>query len=253
VDAGWQASIAAGIAGSVGLAELVGRYKSSPLFSLKRFAAFWYVAINAAAGFLALYLVRAFGWNFNQTQHVTLWRILVAGFGAVALFRSSLFVTKIGSTDLNVGPSIVLGAILDACDRSIDRASATKLATEVGDDKVKDLNPASVQASLPVLCLALMQNFAPADQALLAADLSKIQTNAELPPETSMRATIIQLSKYLGPAVVSDILTKARSLFIAPPPSPPSPESGTTDALRAAILPKAAELRLQGKSPPTTS
>jgi hypothetical protein len=253
MDAGWQATVAAGIAGSVGLAELLGRYKSSPGFSLLRFAAGLYVVINAAAGFLALYLVRAFGWSFNQTQHVTLWRILVAGFGAIALFRSSLFVTKVGSTDLNVGPSIVLGAILDACDRSIDRASASELSLKINDKNLTGFDPDAIEVSLPVLCLALMQNFAPADQALLAADLSKISTNADLPPEARMRATIIQLSKYLGPEVVSDMMTNARSLFVNPPAqSILSGSSETTDALRAAVLPKAAELRSQSGPSQTT-
>jgi hypothetical protein len=249
VGVGWQAALSGAIAGSVGVAELLGRYKSSPGFSLRRLAAWTYVLVNAGAGVLALYLVRAFGWTFNQTQHVTLWRILVAGFGAVALFRSSLFITKVGSTDLNVGPSLVLGALLDACDRAIDRESATKISEVIAGGKLDGLDPDAVQLALPVLCLALMQNFAAADQALLATDLNKIKENAELTPNTKMRAVIIQLAKYLGPAVVETTLTDGRVLFSTPPAAaaalPTDPQ-----ALQAAILPKVAELRSHAPQDP---
>jgi hypothetical protein len=217
---GWQAAIAGAIAGFVGLAEIVSRYRSSPVFSMGRPAAWGYVFVNVVAGVLALYLVRAFGWTFGQTQNVTLWRILVAGFGALALFRSSLFTAKIGSTDVNVGPSVVLGAILDACDRAVDRQSAQNLIAKFGDEEVNGLNPAAVSTALPVLCLALMQNFAPSDQALLAAELNKVQQESELTADAKMRAVLIQLAKYLGPEVVENVLKKAKDLFTGPGPQP---------------------------------
>ena len=234
---GWQAALSGAIAGSVGIAELLGRYRSSPGFSLRRLAALAYVLVNAGAGFLALYLVHAFGWTFNQTHNVTLWRILIAGFGAVALFRSSLFVTKVGSIDINVGPSLVLGALLDACDRAIDRESAAQISKVIADDGLKGLDPESVQIALPVLCLALMQNFAAADQALLATDLNKIKENTGLSPDTKMRAVIIQLAKYLGPGVVQKMLVDARTIFSSPPVLTPVALTDT-QALQDAILAK---------------
>jgi hypothetical protein len=241
---GWQAAISGAIAGSVGLTELISRYRSSPGFSLKQLAAIGYVAINIGAGVLALYLVRAFGWNFGQTQNVTLWRILVAGFGALALFRSSLFVTRIGSSDVNVGPSVVLGALLDACDRTVDRASAKNLSGKISDEKVAGLNPAAVGAALPVICLALMQNFAPSDQALLAADLNKVKQDVSLTPDVQMRAVIVQLAKYLGPGVVDDVLDKAKSLFTQPPVPAPAADvlPIPTAAEAAAVLGQAKAL-----------
>lgn len=251
MGAGGQAAISGAIAGSVGFTELLSRYRSSPGFSIQQPAAAGYVLVNVGAGVIALYLVRAFGWNFGQTQNVTLWRILIAGFGALALFRSSLFVTKIGSSDVNVGPSVVLGALLDACDRAVDRASATELSKKIADGMLTGLNPAAVDSALPVICLALMQNFAPSDQALLAADLNKVRQDTSLSPDVQMRAVIVQLSKYLGPEVVQNVLSKARNLFTGatePPPAPAVPTPMPTASEAVAVLNQAKALTHQSRA-----
>jgi hypothetical protein len=240
---GWQYAITGAIAGLVGVAEILARYRSDPLYSLKQPPAWVYVIVNAASGVLALVLVRAFGWTFGQTTNVTLWRILVAGFGAVALFRSSLFVTKVGGTDVNVGPSVVLQGILDTFDRYVDRKSAKEISKILTAPELAGLNPNAVMTVLPVLCLALMQNFSASDQALLGAALNSIKTDPTLGSDSRMRAVVIQLAKYLGPELVTGVLTGARSLFIAPP------------AAREAVLQEARRLAEEAKppTPPPTS
>jgi hypothetical protein len=50
VPLGWQFLIAAGLAGSVGLAEILTRYRSDPLKALGRLGAWLYIALNAGAG-----------------------------------------------------------------------------------------------------------------------------------------------------------------------------------------------------------
>jgi hypothetical protein len=213
-----QAAVVGAIAGLVGLAELVGRYRSDPTYPFTRSLAPWlYVALNASAGVAALLLIRAFDWDFGQTQHVDLYRILVAGFGAIAFFRSSLFVAKIGGTNVGVGPSLVLGSLLEACDREVDRRSAVRLAEVIQSDRLERLDPNRVMSALPILCLALMQNFAPSDQAQLGAEIVAIRQNADLDDSAKMRAVIIQLAKYLGGTVVANMLTVAAEIFVAPP------------------------------------
>jgi len=205
------------LAGSVGIAEIVTRYRSDPGYALKHSLAAWlYVGFNALAGAGALILIHAFGWKFGQSQHTTLWRILVAGFGSVALFRSSLFMTKVGGSNVGVGPSLVLGELLDAFDREVDRRSAKKMSDVMRADKLDDLDPELVMAALPVLCLALMQNFSPSDQALLGTELVKTRHDKELTPEAKMRATTVQLAKYLGSDLVECVLKNAREVFLKP-------------------------------------
>jgi hypothetical protein len=209
----WQLTIAGTLAGAVGLAEIVARYRSEPSFALRRFTAWSYILVNTAAGVGALFLVRAFGWTFGQTDNIDLWRSLIAGFGALAVFRSSLFVTKVGETEVNVGPSQVLTSILDTFDRAIDRKCAAKIADGISQEGLDELDPARVISTLPVLCLASMQNFSTADQALLATELGKIKQNEELKPRAKMRATIVQLAKFLGNELVEKVLKGSISIL----------------------------------------
>jgi hypothetical protein len=251
VAVGWQALIVGLLAGSVGLTEIVTRYRSDPKYPLRRSLAAWlYIGLNAGAGVAALFLIRAFGWTFGQTEHVDLWRILVAGFGAIAFFRSSLFVTKVGDSNVGVGPSLVLGALLDAFDRDIDRKSAAEISKVVSADKLEGLNPQSVMSALPVLCLALMQNFAPGDQALLGTELIKTRNDETLTDQAKMRAVVVHLAKYLGAPLVESVLTNAREIFVAPPPPDASVATvaGAARPNAAEILEQARQLAQQGSA-----
>ena len=237
---GYQALIVALLAGLVGAAELINRYRSDATLVWRSPAAWIYVALNAMAGLGALLLIRAFGWSFGATDHVWLWQVLVAGFAAITFFRSSVFNAKIGATTVGVGPSMVLGALLDACDRQIDRSSAMALAAMLSTSgPLQGLDSQAVVRVLPILCLALMQNFPAADQAQLGADLSKIGTDADLPDLARMHAVCVVLAKYLGTELVLRVLTNGRALFeasvtlVGPTQSPP-PASVLDEAKRIA-------------------
>jgi hypothetical protein len=224
MSGGWAVVVVAILAGVVGLAELVGRYRSNPTYTLRRSVAAWlYVGINALAGVGALLLIRAMDWTFGQTSHVDLWRVLVAGFGAIAFFRSSLFVARVGNANVGVGPSLVLGALLDACDRQVDRESAKQLAGMLKfEPLLVGLDPKTVTFALPVMCLALMQNFSAADQTQLGAELLIVRNDANLSEPAKMRAVVIQVSKYFGEDVVCRVLQNAPDIFATPPASSPS-------------------------------
>jgi hypothetical protein len=251
VAVGWQALIVGVLAGFVGLAELVNRYRSDPWYAVTRSVAAWvYIGLNALAGVGALLLIRAFDWSFGQTEHVDLWRVLIAGFAALAFFRSALFIARIGDTDVGVGPSLVLGALLDACDREVDRRSAERMSEVVRDSELEGLDPDKVMFALPVLSLALMQSFPASDQAQLGAELVVLRNDDTLSPEATMRAVIIQLSKYLSPALVAQVLTDAREIFVATPAAPSqSPAAAEPAALIEEARRQLAEQK-GGSSPP---
>jgi hypothetical protein len=183
--------------------------------------AYLYVLINGFAGVGALLLIRALDWNFGHADHVDPWRILVAGFGAIAFFRSSFFVTKIGGASVNIGPSLVLGALLDACDREVDRMSAEKMSEVMGAQELAGLDPAGVMYSLPVISLALMRNFPAAEQAQLGAELAGIRNDETMGQHAKMRAVLVQLAKYLSSDVVLKVLKNGRAAFL-PPAAPPT-------------------------------
>ena len=100
----------------VGYGELISRYKDSPLFKLfTTFAASAYLLVNMGAGVMALDLIRiqqilATGddWWLKQT--------LLAAFGAIAFFRTSLFTVRVGGIGCRNWPQCDV-AIIAECQR----------------------------------------------------------------------------------------------------------------------------------------
>jgi hypothetical protein len=85
---------------------------------------------------------------------------------------------------------------------------------------------------LPVLCLALMQNFPPNDQALLGSELIKIHNDKTVNPDVRMRTTIFHLAKFLSAKLVVRVLQDARDVFVARAVAPtPPPDASAVAAV----------------------
>jgi len=103
----------------VGLAELVSRYRDAPQSVLYKPPALLYLALNGAASGLALALIRGYGWTFGAAAGPARWtQLLVAGVGAMAFLRTSLFTVRAGDRDIAVGPATFLQIFRDAADRA---------------------------------------------------------------------------------------------------------------------------------------
>jgi hypothetical protein len=166
------------IGAAAGASELVARYRDAPIKALASWSASFYMGINALASIGALVLVDAFGWTFGYEAGgggLRAARILVAGFGAMALFRSSLFLVRIGNQDVGIGPSTVLQSILDAAERGVDRARAKRRAKEV-KRAIAGTTYAEAQEALPALCLGLIQNPTDEDELKLSTTVKAIQS-----------------------------------------------------------------------------
>jgi len=127
---------AAILGGLVGSGELASRYRDAPGRALYTGPALIYIALNIASSALALALIRAYGWAFGagvQPGGASLrWtQVLVAGIGAMALFRASLFTVRAGDRDIAVGPASFLQVFREAADRAVDRVRAAERGKEV--------------------------------------------------------------------------------------------------------------------------
>ena len=123
----WFYVLVGALGAAVAIGELVSHYRDAPMRALATFPALLYIGINAGASLGALALIRAFDWKFGMNgtssdADVRWTQTLVAGFGALAFFRSSLFIANIGGQDIGIGPSAFLQSVLDAADRGVDRA-----------------------------------------------------------------------------------------------------------------------------------
>jgi hypothetical protein len=194
------------LGGAVGLAELVSRYKDRPGSAATSPPGLLYIAINGAAAAGALALMLSFSWKFGASREaITPTRILIAGFGAMAVFRSSLFKVRVGSQDVEIGPAGFLTLILAACDREVDRQQATRRAKTVGVI-MADVSYSKAADSLPAVALGLMQNLDPSAQTALATELEKVDRAAGLSDSTKA----LLLGLVLEAVVGSEVLDEAK-------------------------------------------
>jgi len=187
----------------VGLAELVSRYRDAPQSVLYKPPALLYLALNGAASGLALALIRAYGWTFGAAADTVRWtRLLVAGVGAMALFRTSLFTVRAGDRDIGVGPALFLQILRDAVDREVDRLRARDRVQQVG--KLMDgIDYAKASAGLIPYCLTLMQNVPDDEQQKLVHSVKLLDADT-IDPAIKVRILGLFLMNVVGPDVLAE-------------------------------------------------
>jgi hypothetical protein len=200
--------VAVGLFGAlVGAAELVNRYRDSPGRALRSLAALFYIALNVTASLSALALIHTFGWTFGVTGDANAaavrWtQALVAGFGAMGLFRTSLFTLRVGDRDIGVGPASFLQIFLGAADRGVDRHSAQYRAARVSE-LMKDADYAKAYRALPPYCAALMQNLPTEEQDALEQALAVLDAE-DVEENIKVRLLGLELINVVGEEVLEN-------------------------------------------------
>ena len=193
----------------VGLAELVSRYRDAPHAALYTRPALLYLVLNGSASGLALALIRAFDWKFGAGADTVRWvQLLVAGVGAMALFRASLFTVRAGDRDIAVGPATFLQIFRDAADRAVDRLRARARSLHVG--KLMDgVDYGKASEGLIPYCLALMQNV-PDDEQKKLVQAVKLLDAEPIEPAVKVRILGLLLMNVVGPDVLTAALDALR-------------------------------------------
>jgi hypothetical protein len=206
VNDGIDLGVAFLIGALVGMGELVGRYRDEPGQAVRSRPAYVYMAINGAASAGALGLAHIFGWTFGQepgTDQARAAQVLVAGFGAMAVFRSSLFLYRVGNQEVGIGPVAFLQVMLAATDRGVDRHRATARSEWVR--KIMDgLEFDEVAISLPAYAIGLMQNLSEQDQSVLFDRVDDVRTS---PQDNRMK--VMSLGLLVMDAVGEEVLAEA--------------------------------------------
>jgi multisubunit Na+/H+ antiporter MnhC subunit len=117
----------------VGFAEILSRYRDEPLLATFTNSGMTYLAINGAISTIAFATLRRYPTQiFSGLNNDLMLTAMVAGFGAMAVFRSKFFSFKSSDgTEVPIGPAIVLDTILKMIDQKIDRHRATARQTRV--------------------------------------------------------------------------------------------------------------------------
>jgi hypothetical protein len=227
---GWAGFLLVGaIGGLLGTCELLARYRDEPGKAVWNWGAFTYIAVNAFAAVLALFLIRIFHVDFGVTgdpAKLAALRVLAAGLAAMAFFRTSLFTAKVGDQDLPVGPGIILQILLNVADRQVDRGRAKPRAQEIADI-MADVDFLKARKALPPLCFGLMQNVSSEEQKAIADQVNLI--GAPKPGETSRLQSILLgllLLNVVGAEVLKAAIAAVKQDVQPPPPPPPGPPPG---------------------------
>jgi hypothetical protein len=208
----------------VGITELISRYRDNPSRALFNFPAFLYVLFNIVAAVLAMFLIRdVFHWNFNfedldaNKTKIKVIGVLVSGLGAMAFFRSSLFVFRVGDKDVPLGPGIVLQVLLDVTDRAVDRSRAQPRA-EIVSKIMQDVDFLSAKAALPAYCFALMQNVTAEEQTNFGRQVSQLELSTMSSPIKGLTLGLA-LMNLVGDAVLRAAV-ESLGIQIKQPPIP---------------------------------
>lgn len=196
------------IGGLVGTGELVARYRDAPERALRSSAAILYVAVNALAGVAALFVVQAFGLATGDTPLKTrISQILLAGVGAMAFFRSSIFTVRVGDQDVSIGPVAFLEVILRATDRAVDRMRA-RVRADIVTRAMAGVSFDRAYSALPAFTLQLMQNVSAEEQAAVGTALKSLKGSAELDNDTKVKNLGLTLMNLVGENVLVGAVEK---------------------------------------------
>jgi len=205
--------------GLVGTGELIARYRDDPFRSLVSWYAGVYVGFNVLASIFALFLIHVFGLTFGMASthadKVRWIQVLVAGFGAMAFFRTSVFVVRAGNQDIGVGPASFLQIILFVADRGVDRRRGDLRSQHI-PLIMGGLTWAQVQDSLPPLCIGLMQNLSADEQATIGREVAQLNGDP-MPDPVKVLSLGLVLVNYVGEDVLIGAVETLRDQLGLPP------------------------------------
>ena len=176
VSAGWV--LTTFLFGSlVGLAEILSRYRDEPLLATATPSGMSYLAFNGAISTLALAILRKYPTQvFPAISQDLFLTSVVAGFGAMVIFRSKLFTFKSGDgNEYPIGPAIVLDTILKMIDSKIDRRRATERQTRVFN-AMAGMTDFNSTANYMEASLLSFQNLSTDDKKLISAIIEQYRT-----------------------------------------------------------------------------
>jgi len=223
VYAGWAAATFL-FGALVGFAEILSRYRDEPLLATFTNSGMSYLAINGIISTVAFAILRKYPTQiFSGLKDDLLLTAVVAGFGAMSVFRSKLFSFKSGDgTEVPIGPAIVLDTILKMIDHKIDRHRATARQTRVFNSmfEIRDFSGTSdyVEASLNSF-----QNLSADDKRAISEGIKDLKTTTNWPDSLKCLALGFVFLTVAGDEnfdlVVSNVKRYLQTL--QPPPGQP--------------------------------
>ena len=203
-------------------AEIVSRYRDEPDNALRTWPSVFYMILNALASCAALIAIRIFGWTFGISDPASVgWaQAGVAGVGAMAVLRASLFSVKVDDETIPIGFGRFLDVLLTSVDSAVDRKRAEERGKAVSEI-MKNVSFEKAYQSLPSYALALLQNLPQADQDQLGKKVGLLYTTAGITPRVKSLLLGLALMNLVGEGVLkSAVENLGKDIETDPAPAP---------------------------------
>ncbi len=171
----------------VGFSEIISRYRDEPLRAAFNAYGGAYFAINGILAWVAFIVLQKSPATFPTLVGHPYSTAVFAGFGAMAIFRSKLFVFRSDDgKEFPVGPDIVLSSVLKIVDRKIDRQRAARrqqLVFEKASDIAALIGSAAdfgVAANFLVISMSSFQNLSDVEKQQIAAAAARLKNDKDL-------------------------------------------------------------------------
>lgn len=206
----------------VGVGDLVLRYLNMSRRALYSWAAFFYIAMHVVSAFLALSLIREFGFTFgldSQESTITLGiaQVFVAAFGSALFLRSSLFSVSVGNQEVMVGPAYLLLVFRTAVDSHVGRIMAMARMERIARI-MEGVSYTQAIKLLPAYCLALAQNAPPEAQKAVHKQVLEIDRSTQDSADSRSRLYLLgmTIANYVGVDVLEEAVSRHRASLMQP-------------------------------------
>jgi hypothetical protein len=205
----------------VATGELVSRYKDAPSKALLSKPGIIYLAVNGSGSVAALSLIIAFGVNFGGLERNALraTEVLVAGFGSIAFFRTSLFNVTVRDETIGVGPNILLVVILTALDRGVDRKRAQVRSQSVATIMDGFVFGSGAKSLVKYCLFGLLQNATDDDKKRIADVTDDLENdlNDDINDQVKSYILGLNLMNIVGSDVLKDAVSHIKPFACVPP------------------------------------
>ena len=200
----------------VGLSEILSRYRDEPILAAATSPGIAYLLLNGVLSLAAFMLLQMYPEKIfpSITQDLFLTAV-VAGFGAMVVFRSKLFTFRSpDGKDYSIGPAIVLETALRTIDNKIDRRRATERQIEVFE-AMRDLADFSSTASYIEASLLSFQNLSQDDKAAIAKVIQEYRDVSKWPDSLKILGLGFAFLNLAGDANFDQVITNLKSYLKA--------------------------------------
>lgn len=172
-----------------GMSEIMLRYRDEPLRATVTRYGLSYLALNGLIATSALFILMHYEDGvFPGLKNDLFMKAIVAGFGAMAVFRSKLFTYRAeDGREFPVGPIIVLDTVLKVLDRKIDRQRSSERQRLVFE-QLKDITAYDFAANYLVVSLLSYQNLTTDEKAVIANAVKEYREQTQWPTQLKSMA-----------------------------------------------------------------